>query len=100
MMAAREELWNYSTTTLVGGSAIASLSYEMALNLYVQSGLLWIKKHKKESVYLGNLKKRYWPTVYIILNRNVPDLKNLVFLLLDMPRANMDKNTIRQIICW
>ena len=40
MMAAREELWNYSTTTLVGGSAIASLSYEMALNLYVQSGLL------------------------------------------------------------
>ena len=50
MMAAREELWNYST--LVGGSAIASLSYEMALNLYVQSGLSWIKKHKKESVYL------------------------------------------------
>ena len=102
MMAAREELWNYSTTTLVGGSAIASLSYEMALNLYVQSGLLWIKKHKKESVYLGNLKKRYWPTVHVILNRNyymmmsgdVPDLKNLVFLLLDMPRANMDKNTM------
>ena len=50
MMAAREELWNYST--LVGGSAIASLSYEMALNLYVQSGLSWIKKPKKESIYL------------------------------------------------
>ena len=25
---------------------------------------------------------------------DVPDLKNLVFLLLDMPRANMDKNTM------